>query len=147
MSDNEYDIQSEDEFETLIYESEENDEDVDEDIEDKKNNKDVNLNEEKETEYEEEEDILIEDVQVECKNQRMLPILNKYERVKLIGLRTVQLEYGVEPKIDWKKYKLSSAYEIAKKEFELGKLPFEIRRYINRNTYSDFKLKDLKKYN
>ena len=73
----------------------------------------------------------------------MLKILTKYEKVKMIGIRTMQLEYGSKPIINWKKYNLTTPYEIACKEFELKKIPFSIRRYITRDVYADFKLKDL----
>ena len=79
----------------------------------------------------------------EIKKQRMLKLLTKYEKVKMIGIRTMQLEYGATPKIDWKGLNLTTPYDIACKEFELKKIPFSIRRYITRDHYADFKLNDL----
>ena len=140
----------EEEFENLVYESDHNlsddnisDSEPKDDSELNTNNHDnenqdniEDLDNEENEKFEETEDFKI-------KNQRMLKLITKYEKVKMIGIRTMQLEYGAEPKINWKQYNLESPYEIACKEFELKVIPFSIRRYITRDFYSDFKLKNL----
>ena len=158
MSDNEVDI-IEEEFEDLVYESDDNnsDEELDdnqsdseekeekEEEEDEDDNKTQTVNEEEEEEDDEIDEMLLQEdtEEFEIKKQRMLKLLTKYEKVKMIGIRTMQLEHGAQPKINWKQLKLTTPYDIACKEFELNKIPFSIRRYITRDVYADFKLKDL----
>ena len=70
------------------------------------------------------------------------PFLNKFERTKILGVRTEQLASGAKPLIDIKDEKLS-AFEIALKEFNEKKIPFIIRRHLPNDTYEDWKLKEL----
>lgn len=68
-------------------------------------------------------------------------IISKFERVKLIGLRTEQLQRGAPPQI---KYDLPfNPREIAKKELELKKLPFMIRRLLTNGQYQYIKVEDM----
>ena len=146
MSETEVNI-IEEEFENLVYESDQNEDDiVDDDNNSEKSDDEIEEKDDIEIEDDDELDKLLqqeETEEFEIKKRRMLKLLTKYEKVKMIGIRTMQLEHGATPKIDWKTLKLTTPYDVACKEFELKKLPFSIRRYITRDNYVDFKLKDL----
>lgn len=69
------------------------------------------------------------------------PILNKYERCKIISERTQQLSDGADPLIETTS---SNIYDIAVEELNQNKLPFVIIRNIN-GIEEHWKLSDLKK--
>lgn len=157
MSGNDDIVMIEEEFENLVYESEHNDSDDNQSDCESKDYSELNTNNQEDENQDDrnsevinmedldnEENINFEETEdFKIKNQRMLKLITKYEKVKMIGIRTMQLEYGAKPKINWKQYNLTSPYEIACKEFELKIIPFSIRRYVTRDFYSDFKLKNL----
>ena len=75
------------------------------------------------------------------KNNISPPILNKYERCKIISERTQQLSDGADPLIETTS---SNIYDIAVEELNQNKLPFVIIRNIN-GIEEHWKLSDLKK--
>ena len=72
---------------------------------------------------------------------KTIPILTKYEITKILGMRTVQLDNGLEPFISVPSDVIDSS-TIAKMELQQKKIPFIIKRPIN-NTFEYWKLEDL----
>jgi len=70
------------------------------------------------------------------------PVLTKFEKCKILGIRTEQLASGAKPLIELDNTE-TSAYEVAKKELRLKKIPFIIRRYLPNKKYEDWRLEDL----
>lgn len=68
--------------------------------------------------------------------------LNKYERVKLIGIRAEQLQRGAIPMVDFDAENFN-AIEISKRELEQRKMPFMIKRTLPDNTFEYWRLKDM----
>ena len=73
---------------------------------------------------------------------KTLPILTKYEKTKIIGIRTKQLNNGCPPYISVDE-KIINNYIIAKMEVEEKKLPFIISRPIPNKNFEYWKLQDL----
>ena len=73
---------------------------------------------------------------------KTLPILTKYEKTKIIGIRTKQLNNGCPPYISVDE-KIIDNYIIAKMEVEEKKLPFIISRPIPNKNFEYWKLQDL----
>lgn len=57
------------------------------------------------------------------------PMLSKYERARIIGLRALQIANGAPPLIDPKVVGSTDPVEIAKYEIDNGILPLTIYRY------------------
>ena len=70
------------------------------------------------------------------------PILSKYEKTKLIGLRVSQLNRGAEPYVKFKTQILDNAF-IAEKELQEKLLPFIIKRPLPNSTCEYWNVKDL----
>ena len=62
-------------------------------------------------------------------NHTTIPFLTKYEKARILGLRTAQLESGAVPLID-EVSPHASSYQIAVQELEQHKTPFIIMRPI-----------------
>ncbi|MEB3773940.1 MAG: DNA-directed RNA polymerase subunit K [Desulfurococcales archaeon] len=58
------------------------------------------------------------------------PYLTKYERARIIGVRTLQLNYGAPPLVPIEKLGTSNTLEIARYEVDNGILPVSVYRYI-----------------
>ena len=69
------------------------------------------------------------------------PILSKYERCTIIGVRAEQIANGAKPLINVPDY-MTSEIEIAELEFEQKKTPFILVRNIN-NKKEYWKIEDL----
>ena len=76
------------------------------------------------------------------KNHITNPILTKYEKTKILGQRTKQLNSGCHPYIDVPKNIIDS-YLIAEMELKAKKIPVIIRRPISVNRSEYWKLEDL----
>ena len=73
-----------------------------------------------------------------------IPILTKYERAKILGIRCEQLSSGCKPLINSQYYKrYDSNILIAKKELQRKKLPFIIKRPLPNGESEYWKLEDL----
>lgn len=70
------------------------------------------------------------------------PILFKFERVRILGLRAKQLQYGAKPMI--KNVEGLNPKEIAKLELENKKIPFIIERTLPNGKKERFKISQLK---
>lgn len=63
----------------------------------------------------------------------MSKLLTKYERSKILGIRSTQIASGAKPMVDITG--LDDAYKIAEKELEMGRIPFLIeRKFPNKET-------------
>lgn len=76
------------------------------------------------------------------KEKKTSPYLTKYEKARIIGLRTQQLSTGAIPMIDIELY--NSALEVAEEELKQRKLPFIIRRVLPNGDIEDWKMEEFK---
>ena len=70
------------------------------------------------------------------------PYLTKYEKAKILGLRSQQIAISNVTFITVPKG-MTNVIDIAKKELEERKIPFIIKRKIGENLYEYWKLEDL----
>ena len=70
-----------------------------------------------------------------------LPFITKYEKARIIGLRTQQLLNGSQALVDTRG--LKSFLEIAEKELKDKKIPFIIKRNLPNNKYEYWKINEL----
>lgn len=75
-------------------------------------------------------------------NHRTVPILSKYERTKILGVRTKQINSGAKPFINTEEM-IIDGYIIAERELMEKKIPFIIKRPISNNKFEYWKLEDL----
>ena len=75
-------------------------------------------------------------------NHTTVPILSKYEKTKILGLRTKQINFGAKPFINVDE-DVVDGYIIAEKELQEKKIPFIIKRPISNNRFEYWKLEDL----
>lgn len=75
-------------------------------------------------------------------NHRTVPILSKYERTKILGVRTKQINSGAKPFINTEEM-IIDGYTIAERELLEKKIPFIIKRPISNNKFEYWKLEDL----
>lgn len=75
-------------------------------------------------------------------NHKTYPLLSKYEKTKIIGLRVSQLNKGAKPYIKMENLFLDK-HIIADKELTQKKLPFIIQRPIPNGTFEYWNIKDL----
>lgn len=73
---------------------------------------------------------------------RTLPFLTKYERTRILGERSKQINDGAKPFVE-SDPSIIDGYLIALKELEEKKLPFIIRRPLNNGASEYWKLRDL----
>ena len=73
---------------------------------------------------------------------KTVPILTKYEKARVLGLRAKQIENGSLPLIELDK-SIIDPYLIAVKELELKKIPFIIKRPLPNGACEYWKIKDL----
>jgi DNA-directed RNA polymerase I, II, and III subunit RPABC2 len=77
---------------------------------------------------------------IEKKPKKTIPILTKFEKAKIMGVRLQQLAYGAKPRIDITG--LKSIQEIVEKELKERKILFIIRRNLPNGTFEDWKLEE-----
>ena len=70
-------------------------------------------------------------------------ILNKYEKVKILGLRAEQIQRGSTVYIDMATVPIFNALVIAKLELNQNKLPFMISRKLPNGDNEHWKLEDM----
>ncbi len=73
------------------------------------------------------------------------PILTKYEKTRILGQRAKQLETGSQTFINPYPAEVVDSYLLAQKEFELGLIPFIIRRPLPGGKSEYWHLNDLEK--
>ena len=69
------------------------------------------------------------------------PYISKFERIKIICIRSQQLANGANPTIVVPKH-IKRVETIAEMEYKEKRIPFLIRRYRPDNTYEDWRLTD-----
>ena len=74
------------------------------------------------------------------KPKKTIPLLSKFERARIMGVRLQQLANGAKPRVDVTK--LKSINEILEQELIQRKIPFIIRRTLPNGTYEDWKLEE-----
>ena len=75
-------------------------------------------------------------------NHKTYPVLSKYEKAKLIGIRVNQLNYGANPFVEVKNLNLDKVL-IVEEELKQKKLPFIIKRPIPNGKFEYWNVKDL----
>ena len=73
---------------------------------------------------------------------KTIPILTKYEKTKIIGLRAVQIQNGLKPFIDVPSDIIDSAV-IADMELQQKKIPFILRRPVSLTHYEYWPVEEL----
>jgi DNA-directed RNA polymerase I, II, and III subunit RPABC2 len=73
---------------------------------------------------------------------KTIPLLTKYEKTKILGMRVKQLNNGAQPYIP-RNEKIIDNYVIALTELEEKKIPFIIQRPLPNNNFEYWKLHDL----
>ena len=73
---------------------------------------------------------------------KTIPFLTKYERSRILGLRTKQINLGSRPFIELA-HNIIDGYLIAQLELKAKKLPFILRRPLPDNTSEYWRLSDL----
>jgi DNA-directed RNA polymerase subunit K/omega len=73
---------------------------------------------------------------------KTIPLLTKYEKTKILGMRVKQLNNGAQPYIPSNE-KIIDNYVIALIELEQKKIPFIIQRPLPNNNFEYWKLHDL----
>lgn len=76
-------------------------------------------------------------------NHRTYPILSKYEKTKIIGLRVAQLNKGAEPYVTLKTKLIMDNSLIAEKELHEKRLPFIIMRPLPNGKSEYWNVNDL----
>ena len=76
-------------------------------------------------------------------NHITLPILTKYEKARILGLRISQLNKGSKPYIENKNHHIVDMHIIAEQELKEKRLPFIIMRPIPNGKKEYWKLEDL----
>jgi DNA-directed RNA polymerase subunit K/omega len=84
---------------------------------------------------------VLENYEALKKYNKSKPILNKYEKTKVLGIRAAQLSNGAKPLITVPKH-ITDVLDIASEELKQRKIPFILERKIgNKSDY--WKLEDL----
>jgi DNA-directed RNA polymerase I, II, and III subunit RPABC2 len=73
--------------------------------------------------------------------KKTLPILTKYEKTRIIGLRAQQIARGAPLYIE--RGLESNPTRLAERELREGKLPYIIRRRLPDDTFEDWKVSEL----
>jgi DNA-directed RNA polymerase I, II, and III subunit RPABC2 len=74
------------------------------------------------------------------------PFLTKFERAKIIGIRAEMIANGSVALVTVPR-SVTSAYEIAKLEFNERRIPLMIRRYLPNGVVEDWRLEDMVVFN
>ena len=84
---------------------------------------------------------VLENYETIKKTNKSKPILNKYEKTKVIGVRAEQIRHNAKPLITVPKH-MTDELDIATEELKQRKIPFIIERKVgNKKEY--WKLEDL----
>jgi DNA-directed RNA polymerases I, II, and III subunit RPABC2 len=77
------------------------------------------------------------------KKNKTLPIITKYEKTRIIGIRMQQLAQGCKPYIDISELSNQSYDNIALEELKKNKLPFILKRRLPNGIFEYWKLDDM----
>jgi DNA-directed RNA polymerase I, II, and III subunit RPABC2 len=81
---------------------------------------------------------ILENIQKNPK--KTLPMLTKFEKARIVGVRLQQLAYGARPLIDTSNCK--NIEDIVNEELKQRKIPFIIRRTLPNGVCEDWKLEE-----
>jgi DNA-directed RNA polymerase I, II, and III subunit RPABC2 len=70
-------------------------------------------------------------------------ILSKYERVKIIGIRSEQLQRGADPYVELDESKEFNPREVAIEELRQRKIPFMLKRQLPDGSFEYWRLDDM----
>ena len=73
------------------------------------------------------------------KDKKTLPIMSKFEKARIIGVRAQQIADGAIPAVKVPD-KMRSTIEIAKLELKERRIPLIIRRILAKNKYEDWRI-------
>lgn len=71
------------------------------------------------------------------------PILQKYEKCRVLAVRITQLQLGAPPMVDANKLRLTDERQIAERELQERVLPLIIRRKLGFGLHEDWRLEDM----
>lgn len=74
------------------------------------------------------------------KPKKTIPIMTKFEKARVKGVRLQQLAYGAKPRVNTEN--LKNINEIVDKELEERKLPFIIRRSLPNGYFEDWRMEE-----
>jgi len=77
---------------------------------------------------------------IEKRPKKTIPILTKFEKARIIGVRLQQLANGSKPRVDTSNSR--TIHDIVNKELEARMIPFIIRRTLPNGHYEDWKLEE-----
>ena len=77
---------------------------------------------------------------IEKKPKKTIPILTKFERARIVGVRLQQIAYGAKPRINTDNCK--NINEIVQEELIQRKIPFIIRRTLPNGSVEDWKMEE-----
>ena len=77
---------------------------------------------------------------IEKKTKKTIPLLTKFEKARIMGVRLQQLAYGAKPRVNVSG--LKSINEIVEKELIERKIPFIVRRTLPNGQSEDWKLEE-----
>ena len=78
---------------------------------------------------------------IEENSKKTLPLLSKFEKARLVGIRKQQLSTGSSPCV---KGEFSSIDEIIEKEIEEKTLPLIVRRILHNGSNEDWRIEEFK---
>lgn len=81
--------------------------------------------------------------QYDPRTNRSLPVMTRFEKAKILGLRTEQVARGAEPVIDTDDIQVWDPSEIAQRELATKTIPFVIRRPMPDGSLEIWKITDL----
>lgn len=128
----------------MFEENDENDyeNDNNNDITDDEEVSDLNLDDEKQTDDNTFNLMTYKDVleNISKNVKKTIPLLTKFEKARIMGVRLQQLANGAKPRINIDN--LKSMNEIVEKELFYRKIPFIIRRTLPNGKFEDWKLEE-----
>jgi DNA-directed RNA polymerase I, II, and III subunit RPABC2 len=74
-------------------------------------------------------------------SKKTLPLLSKFEKARLVGIRKQQLATGSSPCV---KGKFLNLDEIIEEEFKQKTLPLIVRRILHNGSYEDWRIEEFK---
>jgi DNA-directed RNA polymerase I, II, and III subunit RPABC2 len=77
---------------------------------------------------------------IEKRPKKTIPILTKFEKARIIGVRLQQLANGSKARVDTSN--LRTIHEIVNEELNKRMIPFIIRRTLPNGHYEDWKLEE-----
>ena len=86
--------------------------------------------------------VTYDNMRLQDKERKTIPVLTKYEEARIIGKRAMQISKGAYPLVDVGN--LENPVDIALKELREKKIPYIIRRPLPNGTYEDWRVDELR---